>query len=215
MRTALRSWPATTDSPQRIDSDPHWVPRLPRPGPWELGVAGSIPIDAGCAQGRGRREKTSLSTRSPLVRPALASSPTISTADATSSAPPGGCTGPLTLSPWHSNPCLGTGSRAARALAGRLDWPALGLGASSSRGWDAALRPARAPGLRGSEAALRAAALRGLERCGRVRGRFARTPALSLGRLARRSRSAESGPLTRTSLLKPQASSRSEIAPMF
>jgi hypothetical protein len=78
-------------------------------------------------QGSGRRDKTSLSTRSPLDSPALASSPTISTADATSSGPPGGCTGPLTLSLAHSKPCVGTRSRSLCDWAWRLGVRALGL----------------------------------------------------------------------------------------
>ncbi len=72
-----------------------------------------------------RREKTSLSRRSPVERPDFASSPTISTAEATSSVPPGGSTGPRARSASDSNPCLGTASLAARRAAARRG--ALGL----------------------------------------------------------------------------------------
>ena len=58
----------------------------------------------------GRRETTSLSRRSPVESPAFASSPTISAAVATSSAPPGGCTAPLAVSPSDSKPCRGAAS---------------------------------------------------------------------------------------------------------
>src|ERR1700759_155161 len=62
------------------------------------------------AQLPGRREKTSLKRRSPADNPAFASSPTISAAEATSSAPPGGWTGPSVRSLSHSKPCRGAGS---------------------------------------------------------------------------------------------------------
>jgi hypothetical protein len=61
-------------------------------------------------QDSGRREKTSLTSRSPVEMPALAISLTISAAVASISAPPGGCTGPLMRSPSLSNPCRGTAS---------------------------------------------------------------------------------------------------------
>jgi hypothetical protein len=62
------------------------------------------------SQESGRREMTSLSRRSPAENPAFVSSPTISATDATSSAAPGGCTGPLAASASHSKPCRGAAS---------------------------------------------------------------------------------------------------------
>jgi hypothetical protein len=167
-------------------------------------------------QDSGSREKTSLSKRSPVDNPAFASSPTISAAEATSSAAPGGCTGPLAASPSHSKPCLGAASRVEIRRLGadvfrRADAPprtdlrgrsvVLSAGSPAS-GRAAAGRsaPARAgpapavcvggadfcPRLGGAPSAperppalVRAATRRRLARCGRVRGRLARTPCSS------------------------------------
>jgi hypothetical protein len=172
-------------------------------------------------QESGSREKTSLSRRSPVESPAFASSPTISAAAETSSAPPGGATAP-SVSPSHSNPWRGAGScggaigrgGAARfvarvrfvrtALDGRgvagdvfaaadAEDPVTASTArfSVTRGFGcdferaavrllavgfAGLARVVLRGAAGSALAPRAAARRALERCGRVRGRFASTP---------------------------------------
>jgi len=166
---------------------------------------------AGGAQESGRRDSTSLSRRSPVDRLAFVSSPTISATDATSSAPPGGCTVLLERSLSHSNPCLGAGSTWAtgrvgrgRALpercpladprvlapapprvlaeprvpAGRLavDVAVLG-GLVETRPLElAGAALALVDSAAAAAVAARAAARRGLERCGRVRGRLDRTP---------------------------------------
>src|SRR5271167_3215084 len=116
------------------------------------------------AQGPGRREKTSLSRRSPVEGPAFASSPTISAAEATNSAPPGGRTEPLMLSVSDSKPCLGAGSRTrAAALRRGAGAPARFLGVG---------RPFERAGvfLLGADPAAvsRAATRRALARWGRV-----------------------------------------------
>ena len=141
------------------------------------------------AQVRGRREKASFNRRSPADNPTFASSPTISAADATSSAPPGGCTEPFMFSLSDSNPCLGAASCRRPEPAGRLGaLLALSPGVLDTAGLrdpDGAL-PApmreRAAGRAGAllcavvpAAASRAAARRGLERCGRVWGRLTST----------------------------------------
>ena len=89
-----------------------------------------VPVE-GAAQGaqeRGRREKTSLSRRSPVESPTFASSPTISAADATSSAPPGGCTEPL------NRLALGLEALPRRvACRRRAEWAAARSGALGAR----------------------------------------------------------------------------------
>jgi hypothetical protein len=131
---------------------------------------------------------------------ARATSLTISAAVAMSSAPPGGGTEPLALAPSLSKPCRGTGSAfdgAAGARRGRCRLAFAGavrFGAGR-RALEAAVEPLdgfaarrsplpafpRGAALRrvgfspGAPLSLRAAARRALARCGRVRGRFART----------------------------------------
>jgi len=179
-------------------------------------VAASIQI----AQEGDRREKTSLSRRSPVARPDFASSPTISTADVTSSVPPGGWTGPRARSASLSKPCLGTDARARADPAGRLEALALRRLAgelAAAFGLLGRLRAVVAPAacdlrvegrLAGAGLSLavlaapvdeRAAARRGLVRPGRVRGRFARTLSRSSADPGRPS--LWFGPLMRTSLL--------------
>jgi len=197
----------------RIGFDPHWVPRLPRPGPWKLGVGASIQIAPGDGSGDrshdtrttgksrklridsrgpqpGRRERKSLTRRAPVVTPDLASSPASSAADAMSSVPPGGWTGPRNESGSASNPCLGTGSSAAgrrmdaglrRLFAGRAAVSAAAsrrpfaraalTGPAASAASAARVVAGPLPGLAAREAARLA-----LARWGRVRGRPARTP---------------------------------------
>ncbi len=77
-----------------------------------------------------------MSSRSPVEKPALASSPKISAAVATSSAPPGGATGPLARSKSDSKPCLGTSSEGG-------EWEGRGGGAER-RLLEAALRSTEA-----------------------------------------------------------------------
>jgi hypothetical protein len=178
------------------------------------------------AQEPGRRESTSRSRRSPPTTPALASSPRSSAADATSSSPPGGETGPLARSPSHSKPCLGTGSTMRRAAPGRgTAGLCLGDDEALARGFagfaDAlAGCPARAPDGSSGDAILvrwarsasserRAAVRRGVARWGRVRGRLARTPAPSAGRSTVPLLSL--GPLTASHhCLRPAAAPRGE-----
>jgi hypothetical protein len=169
--------------------DPHWVPRLPDLGRGSSALRGSIQR----AQASGRRDSTSLSSRSPVDRPALASSLMISAALATSSVLPGGATGPLARSLSHSNPCRGTRSPACAGRAGRLeaargrfDTDVSGVAAGRCEALLAACfslaagRPLARAGavlaVAAAALALRAAARRGLERCGRVRGKFESTP---------------------------------------
>ncbi len=157
-----------------------------------------------CAQERGRREKASLNRRSPVESPTFASSPTSSTADATSSAPPGGWTEPVAVSLLDSNPCLGAASRlgaeplelfaallvrfgeATLAVVG-LRGPTAGFAPGDPTAL--ALTTAVCDGALGSAPAraalLRAAARRGLECWGRVLGRLTRTPRFSRGVLDR------------------------------
>src|SRR6516165_3143778 len=140
----------------------------------------------------------SRSRRSPADRPPLASSARISAAEPSSSAPPGGCTGPLAALLSASKPCLGAAcwapvrprldaARARVALAfARLDAGGLavaGLRAAPScpRGRRRAAAAVPCPVV----LAARAAARRGLERCGRERGRFARTLFSSPGSVVR------------------------------
>src|SRR5437879_1095656 len=113
--------------------DPHWVPRLP-----ELGFGSSAWRQYTDRRQGERRERTSLSRRSPVETPDLANSPTISRAEVMSSVAPGGWTLSRVPSPSDSNPCRGTGPprrarlalAAARGLAAelrtvfRLPWPA-------------------------------------------------------------------------------------------
>ena len=66
-----------------------------------------------------------MSRRSPVAIPDFASSPTISTAEATSSVPPGGWTGPRARSASDSNPCLGTAPLSRAGVAARREGPAL------------------------------------------------------------------------------------------
>ncbi len=89
-------------------------------GARRLGVRRSIQTRSRVPQERGRRESTSRSRRSPAEKPALVISPTISAALATSSAPPGGCTGPLGRSLSLSNPWRGASSTAARGRRAEL-----------------------------------------------------------------------------------------------
>ncbi len=244
-RAALR--PCRADSPQRIQRIRIGSPARPdlsRGGSALRGSIQSAParLRVG-AQDSGRRASTSLNRRSPVESPALASSPTISAADASSSAPPGGCTAPLVRSaPSHSKPCRGTALLDAAAAAPRAEparerWEPPGLRApacaprapvlaelfagefrepATPAGADppallreADGRPLELSGLavEGPPAALasRAAARRGVDRCGRVRGRLDRTPDRSHAPSACWSLGSV-GPLTPTSLLKRVAS---------
>lgn len=75
-----------------------------------LAVDGQVASLDVCLQ-PGRRESRSLTNRAPVLTPVLASSPASSATEATSSAPPGGRTGPRSESSSDSYPCGGTGSR--------------------------------------------------------------------------------------------------------
>jgi hypothetical protein len=124
------------------------------------------------AQVSGRREKTSLSSRSPLETLALVSSLTISAAELSSSIAPGGATLPL-ASLSHSKPCTGASCWRFGARVGgdaRRVRVARGCRGAALRGRARVVAGAVVP------APLRWAMRRALGRCGRVRGRFASTP---------------------------------------
>lgn len=159
----------------------------------KLGVGGSITPQPG-----GNRAKRSFNRRAPPETPAFASSPASSAAEETSSEAPGGCTGPLAISPSTSKPCLGTASLRGVAPVERL--VLVGGLRTLARLAAGACVDAFAEVFAGAPAALRAASRRGLERCGRVRGRLARTPVSGLEAFARPPLLDAS--LTRTSLLR-------------
>ena len=199
------------DSPQRIRLDPHWVPRLPRPGSRQLGVAGSIQTalrsassSSGERQAREDVLEQALAGGEPGLRQLaddlggggqeLGAAGRLHRAAARARL----ALEALPAGPADARRMLRRGARASRlgARAGRASalrarWRSPGrlpsracVGARRARVFagarvagrrSVAVACARARGP-AAAAALRAAARRGLERCGRVRGRLASTP---------------------------------------
>lgn len=154
----------------------------------------------------GRRERKSLSTRAPVLTPALANSPASSAAEEMSSVEPGGWTAP-SESASASNPCLGArSSTAAMLLVGalvfavvrrlpvvRLPVVRLLAGARLLIGREEVALACRGEAVPAAlDVAVREATRRALVRCGRVRGRPARMPGPSVEAVSWRSPLGES-----------------------